>query len=133
MQYTLSIQEYTAALKENRLLGLKCLDCSAITVPPRMVCRQCSGPDLNVHQLSGKGKIVTFTVVYVAPQNFVGKTPYLVIMVELDEGPWIMGNLAGVDPGNASVDLMDKKVRIIKRPPAEIPDDGPVPLFALDG
>jgi uncharacterized OB-fold protein len=132
MQYKLSIQEYTAALRENRLLGLKCHDCGTVTAPPRMACRKCSGLNLEISELSGKGKIVTFTAVYVPPQSFIGKTPYLIVMVELDEGPWIMGNLAGIDPCSASIDLIDKNVKAIKRPPSgEKPEDGTVPLFLI--
>ncbi len=134
MQYKLSIQEYMAALRENKLLGLKCRGCGTVTAPPRMVCRQCTGTDLNVIQLSGKGKIVTFTSVYVPPEAFVGQTPYLVIMVELEEGPWLMGNLAELEPHAATMELLDKKVRAIKRPILDEKklEDGIVPLFVLD-
>jgi uncharacterized protein len=134
MQYKLSIQDYMAALRENKLLGLKCRNCDTVTAPPRMVCRKCTGTDLDIIELSGKGRIVTFTSVFVPPDAFVGKTPYLVVMVELEEGPWLMGNLDGTDPSSASMNLMGKQVKTIKRPPSgePKPEDSIVPLFMLE-
>lgn len=133
MQYKLSIQEYSAALSENRLLGLQCLECGTITAPPRMACRKCSSLNLEVCKLSGRGKITTFTSVHVPPTKFLEKTPYLIVMVELNEGPWIMGNLAGIDPHNANMDLIGKSVRSISKPPSgEKVKDGVVPLFIIE-
>ncbi|MCR4393057.1 MAG: Zn-ribbon domain-containing OB-fold protein [Dehalococcoidales bacterium] len=132
MEYKISIEQYSAALKESRLLGLRCKNCGAITTPPRMVCRKCASTDLEICELSGKGKIVTFTTVYVPPANRQGETPYLVIMVEMEEGPWLMGNLAEVDPRNASMELIGKRVRLIPRTQTTRDDRSSVPLFILD-
>jgi uncharacterized OB-fold protein len=133
MQYKLSVQDYVAGLRENKLLGLKCQDCGMITTPPRMVCRKCAGYNLGVITLSGRGKIVTLTSVYVPPESRVGKTPYIVVMVELEEGPWIMGNLCGANPATASMELIDKPVFMIPNPSdsSEKPDAGGAPLFKL--
>ena len=46
MEYKLTFKDYDEALKQNKLLGLKCNACGAITVPPKMVCRQCTDTDL---------------------------------------------------------------------------------------
>jgi uncharacterized protein len=129
----ISVKEYLAALKENKLLGLKCRDCGFITAPPRLACRRCAGQNTELVELSGKGKIATFTSVYIPPESRRGKTPYLVVMVELAEGPWIMGNLNGTDPAAASLDLIGRKVIMRNSPPAD-PEDKtePAPQFVLD-
>ncbi len=130
----ISVKEYIAALKENRLLGLKCRECGFVTSPPRLTCRKCSGQNLAVTELSGKGKITTFTSVYIPPESHRGRAPYLVILVELNEGPWIMGNLDGVDPSTATMELISKNVKLQKRlisgeknPSADVS-----PLFILE-
>jgi uncharacterized OB-fold protein len=112
MEYKLKFKEYNQALKENRLLGLKCRDCGQITVPPKMVCSHCAGPDLEVVPLKGSGRIRTFTTVFVAAEGREAEVPYVIVMVELDEGPWIMGNLGGVDPKTVSMELVGQKVRM---------------------
>jgi uncharacterized OB-fold protein len=112
MEYKLTFKDYDEALKQNKLLGLKCNACGAITVPPKMVCRQCTDTDLEIVQLKGSGKIRTFTTVFVAAEGREDEIPYTIVMVELDEGPWIMGNLDGIDPQVASMELIGKKVKM---------------------
>ena len=112
MEHKLIFQDYNEALRQNRLLGLKCRACGAITVPPKMACRLCTAPELDVVELKGSGKIRTFTTVNVASEGLEDAVPYTIVMVELDEGPWIMGNLEGIDPPNISMELIGKKVEM---------------------
>ena len=112
MEYKLTFKGYNEALKENKLLGLKCQECGTITVPPKMVCRKCASPDMEIIELTGKGKIQTFTTCNVAPEGREDEVPYIIVLVELDEGPWIMGNLTGIDPATATVELIGKRVRM---------------------
>ncbi|MFC1962204.1 Zn-ribbon domain-containing OB-fold protein [Chloroflexota bacterium] len=115
MEYKLTFQEYNEALKKNKLLGLKCQDCGSITIPPKMVCRKCTGPNMNVMELNGAGKIQTFTTVNVASEGRENECPYTIVLVELDEGPWIMGSLDGVDSAKATMEnLIDKRVTMEK-------------------
>ena len=112
MEYKLPFKDYNEALKQDRLLGLKCKDCGAITVPPKMVCWQCASSDVDIVELGGKGKIVTFTTVNVVSEGREDECPYIIVMVELDEGPWLMGNLSGIDPTEASMALIGKSVKM---------------------
>jgi len=112
MEYKLTFKGFNEALKENKLLGLKCKECGTITVPPKMVCRKCASPDMEVVELKGTGKIQTFTTCNVAPEGREDEVPYIILLVELDEGPWIMGNLTGTDPTTATVELISKRVKM---------------------
>jgi uncharacterized OB-fold protein len=113
MEYKLTFKDYNEALKENKLLGLKCKACSTVTIPPKMVCRQCASPDMEITELKGSGKIQTFTTCNVAPEGRENEVPYIITLVELDEGAWIMGNLAGIDPAKATLEeLIGKRVKM---------------------
>jgi len=112
MEYKLTSKDYNEALKEDKLLGLKCKECGTITVPPKMVCRKCASPDMEVVQLSGKGKIETFTVNNVASEGREDEVPYTIMLVGLDEGPWIMGNLTGIDPAEVTMEIVGKRVKM---------------------
>ncbi len=112
MEHKLIFKDYNEALKQNKLLGLKCQACGAITVPPKMVCQQCTSPDMEIVELKGNGKIRTFTNVFVASEGREDEVPYTIVMVELDEGPWIMGNLGDIDPTQATMELIGKKVKM---------------------
>jgi len=136
MKYKLTFKAYNAALRQNRLLGLRCLSCGAVTVPPRMVCRQCAGSELEIIQLAGSGSIQTFTTVYVVPEGREDERPYIIVMVALDEGPWLMGNLEGVDPARAGMELIGKRVTMGSRVfPGDKYSAGAAarPLFRLAG
>jgi len=134
MEHKLIFKDYNEALKQNKLLGLKCQACGAITVPPKMVCRQCASPDMEIVELKGSGKIRTFTTVFVASEGREDEVPYIIVMVELDDGPWIMGNLEGIDPKEASMELVGRKVKMGNK---VFPGDkysageGARPLFSL--
>ena len=112
MEYKLTFKEYNEALKDDKLIGLKCNQCGAITVPPKMVCRKCTSPDLEIVQLKGTGEIKTFTTVQVAAEGREGEVPYTIVLVKLDEGPWIMGNLTDIDPSQATMELVGKRVKM---------------------
>lgn len=133
MAFKITVKEYLAALRDNKLLGIKCKECGFVTAPPRLACRKCGGQDTEVVELSGKGQIATFTSIYIPVESRRGHTPYLVVMVALDEGPWIMGNLSGVDPATACLELIGKRVKI-KMPSSgeNIPGDGIAPIFVPD-
>jgi uncharacterized protein len=124
--------QYFAALKENHLKGLKCLDCGTITVPPKATCEECSSTNLGVTTLSGEGTIKTFTVIRVSPEGL--EAPYIVVLAQLKEGPWLMGNLDGLEPDRAAMDLIGKRVRLGHRVITQMKytaGEGVVPLFSL--
>ena len=91
---------------------------------------------MEVIELTGKGKIQTFTTCNVAPEGREDELPYVILLVELDEGPWLMGNLTGTDPKAANMELIGKRV-IMKRATVFSGDkysagDGAAPLFGLE-
>jgi len=67
---------------------------------------------MDIIELNGKGKIQTFTSVFVAAEGREDECPYIIVLVELDEGPWIMGNLTGIDPNEATMELIGRRVKM---------------------
>jgi len=123
MEYKLNFDSFKEGLSEGKLLGLKCNDCGAYTAPPRKVCAECGSENMDVVTLSGKGTIQTFTTIYVAPEGFT--PPFVVAMAELDEGPWLMGDVEGIDPEKADMELIGKRVTVgYKDVPADMISGG---------
>ncbi len=112
MEYKLPFKEYNKALMKGKLLGLKCGSCGNITVPPKMACQDCGGADLEITELKKEGEIVTFTLVNIAPEGRENEVPYIIVIVKLDEGPWIMGNLIDIDPAKATMELINRRVKL---------------------
>ena len=118
MEYKLTYNAYRDGLKEGKLLGLKCNQCRTFICPPRKVCPECQSENMDIIELSGKGEILTFTVIHVPPQGFEG--PLVVATGKLDEGPWVVGNIEGVDPNSLTMDIIGKRFSIGYK---EIPAD----------
>ncbi|MEW5954374.1 MAG: Zn-ribbon domain-containing OB-fold protein [Bacillota bacterium] len=132
MYYKLNHRQYFEALKQGQLLGLKCGACGEITAPPKACCDNCAATDLEVLNLSGEGEIKSYTVIRVAPEGL--KAPYIVAMVELAEGPWLMGNLVDFDPERASLELIGKKVTVGHKVVSEMnytAGEGVTPTFTM--
>jgi len=130
--YKLTHIQYFEALKQNILKGLKCLDCGTITVPPKAVCDDCGSTNQEITQLSGDGTIKTFTVVRMAPEGF--KAPYVVVLAQLKEGPWLTGRLNCRDPESATMELIGKPVKLghqVMQHMKHTAGEGVVPEFSL--
>lgn len=108
MEYPLTFEQYQQGLREGKLKGLHCQSCEAYTVPPQGVCRNCQGQNLLPVEVKGEGTIRTFTVIRVAPEG--KQPPYVLALVELEQGPWVMGLLVDTDPERADMGLIGKRV-----------------------
>jgi uncharacterized OB-fold protein len=114
MDYPLTIAQYQQALGEGKLLGLYCENCGAFTVPPLGVCRSCGGLKLSPTEIKGQGIIRTFTVIRVAPEGI--PAPYILAMVELVQGSWVIGRIIGLEPDQAGMGLIGQKVCLRVQP-----------------
>ena len=89
---------YWAAARERRLLIRKCSSCGALHFMPRHLCPVCWSDELEWVQSKGTGSVHTFTVMRRAPlANFAALAPYVVALIELDEGPRMVANVQGSD------------------------------------
>ncbi len=118
--YPLTFEEFKQGLAEGQLLGLKCVECGEGIVPPSAVCTACGSSRLERAAFAKKGKIRTFTVIRVGPQGF--DAPYVVALVELDDGPWVLGNVVGIDPERTGMQLVNEEVVISSK---VVPPDSP--------
>ena len=72
------------------LIGNQCQVCNKVYFPPRETCPYCRRKSMGKMKdlkLSGKGKIITYTIIHEAPENFEGQAPYPMAIIQLDEGP----------------------------------------------
>ena len=73
-----------------------CQACNRWQFYPRPFCVHCESDDLQWRAVSGLGRIYTYTVNHRAPNPFMKqRLPYVVALVELDEGPRLMANIQG--------------------------------------
>ena len=89
---------FYAAAARGELTYQECPGCGHRQFPPRALCTQC-GANPVWASASGRGRVYTWTVIlqYHAPP-FREELPYVIAIVELDEGVKMFGTLTGCAP-----------------------------------
>jgi uncharacterized OB-fold protein len=86
---------FWSAAAEGRLLYQQCPSCGHRQFYPRALCTAC-GADPEWAEASGRGTVHTFTVVrQQGARAWRDEVPYVVAIIELEEGPRMMGNVTG--------------------------------------
>ena len=97
--------------KQKRLMLPRCKTCGQFWFPPSQRCRHCLSPDFEWQMSSGEGRIYSFVVYHrVYHPAFESDVPYVVAIVELDEGPRLLSNIVGTRPDDVRCDL---RVRVV--------------------
>lgn len=94
------------ALARHELYVQRCGQCGTKRLPPRAVCPHCLSSAVEWLRCSGKATVYSFTV---TRQNqmpgFREELPYVLAVVELEEGPRIMTNVVGCDPDSVRIGM----------------------------
>ena len=91
-----TIEQFYKFLSQQKLMAGQCQRCGKIHMPPRPLCDNCLGQNFTWVAVSGKGKLLTYTVIHIAPQQFQALTPYAVGIIEFENGLKIPGIIQGV-------------------------------------
>ena len=88
---------YWQAAKEHRLALPRCEDCEKFWHPPSRTCPHCLSANFAFRDVSGRGKVFSFVTFHrVYRPAFAEEVPYVVALVELEEGPRLLTNILGV-------------------------------------
>jgi len=81
-----------------------CEACARWLYPAREQCGASADHELVWRATSGRGRLFSWTTTHQALHPaFAPEVPYVTALVELDEGPRIVGRLVGVDPGSVAL------------------------------
>ena len=87
---------YWKAAAEDHLIFKCCQSCAHVHFPPRYLCPQCWSENLQWIKSKGLGTVYSLTIMRRAPMpEFETNIPYVVALVDLDEGPRMMANIVG--------------------------------------
>lgn len=116
---------YWEAAKEHRLRLPQCRACEKHWFPPSRSCPHCLSDDVAWSEVSGRGKVFSF-VIYdrVYHPSFEADVPYVVALIELEEGPRLISNVVGIAPSEVRCEM---KVRVVFD---DMPGGASVPKFA---
>ena len=87
-------QPYWDAARARRLILKSCPACKQPHFPPRHLCPRCWTPATDWIESKGEGSVYSFTVMRRAPlPEFAARVPYVVALIDLDEGPRMLANI----------------------------------------
>ena len=93
---------YYHLLAEHKVMGCRNRTSGKFYFPPRPMCTTSYTEDMEWEEVSGKGEIIAFTVITVAPTHMIEagysrQNPYCAAIVRLQEGPAISAQILGLD------------------------------------
>ena len=107
-----NFSEYFNGLENSKLKIQKCKTCGKYVFYPRQSCPYDMG-ELEYVEAGGKGKILTFTVVEKTTNpKLVHETPFVVAVVELEEGPTMLTRIVDAPPESVT---FDQEVEVVFR------------------
>ncbi len=92
------------AARRHELKLQYCEACKAFIYYPRDRCPTCFSDSLEWRPVSGRGKVYSYTVVRRASSRSFADGPYVLAIVQLDEGPRMTTNIAA-PPEQVRVDM----------------------------
>ncbi|MBU8871825.1 MAG: Zn-ribbon domain-containing OB-fold protein [Gemmatimonadales bacterium] len=95
-----------------RLEAGKCTGCGKVHFPPRRVCKECFGREFETVTMPTMGKVLTYTVIDIPPAEFDNLKPYVVAIVELENGVRLTCMVAEAPPDKVEIGT---KVEMIYR------------------
>jgi uncharacterized OB-fold protein len=69
-------------LEKGKVMGTKCKDCGAVYFPPRSDCFKCLDSNMEWFEVSGAGKLLSFSELKYGPVGFENDLPYTIALVD---------------------------------------------------
>ena len=91
-------------LRDNKLLIQRCGGCGELRHPPRPMCPKCRSLNWEAIESSGRGTVYSYVMPH-QPRFPFFDYPYVVALVELEEGVRIVSNLTDIDPADVTVGM----------------------------
>ena len=88
---SLTIKEFQDAIREGKIEGYRCRNCGHKQIDIINFCPVCHKSNLEKVEFAKEGKVITYTIQQVVPEQFMNEVPYAWTIVELDDGPKVTG------------------------------------------
>ncbi len=79
--------EFSSSAKSGKILASKCPKCGTLHLAMSLFCSKCGARGLVPEEVAGRGTVVTYTIITVAPDGFEGHTPYAWVVMAIDGTP----------------------------------------------
>ena len=97
-------QFFWDGVRAHKLLIQRCAACQTLRHPPRPMCPRCNSLSWDTIESSGRGTVYSFVMPQHPPLPWF-EYPYIVVLVELEEGTRLVSNLRDVAPADVAIDM----------------------------
>ena len=105
VQEPFTIEQFYKFLLQGKLMAGKCERCGKTHLPPRPLCDNCFSQEFKWIEVSGKGKLLTYTIIHIAPPQFQAIAPYAVGIIQLENSLKIPGMISGAAPEQLKIGM----------------------------
>ena len=74
--------DFVSQLEQGKIMGTKCKTCGLQFFPPRADCYQCLSSDMEWFEVSGTGKLLSYSKLKYGPVGFEGDLPYCIAVLD---------------------------------------------------
>ena len=97
---------YWESCRRGELVIQRCEKCGQYQFYPRGICANCWSTDVKWVKSTGRGTVWTYTVTYQnRSQGFAQEVPYVLALVELEEGVRMFSNIVECNPRDVTVGM----------------------------
>jgi uncharacterized OB-fold protein len=104
-QEQFTIEQFYKHISQGKLLGGRCTKCGKVHLPPRPLCDNCYSKNFEWTEIPSRGKLLTYTIIHIAPAQFQSMAPYAMGIVQFDGGLKLPGMIKGVAPEKIKVGM----------------------------
>jgi uncharacterized protein len=87
----LTIKSFEDGIHEGKIRGYQCGNCGLKRIDILEFCPNCHQAALEQVEFSGKGTVLTYTIQFVAPEQYMNEVPYAWAIIQLEDGPKVTG------------------------------------------
>lgn len=88
---SMTIKQFEEGVHDGKIRGYRCRNCGLQRIDILEFCPNCHKAELEEVEFSDKGSVLTYTIQFVAPEQFMNEVPYAWAIIQLDDGPKITG------------------------------------------
>ena len=114
--------------RNHELLIQSCTKCGHRQFYPRIICTECMSDKLEWTRSAGRGRVLTFTICRLpVSEAYAGDVPYVIALVQLEEGPTMMSNIVECNPESVTTGMPVEVIFEQRSEKITIPQFRPVP------
>jgi len=91
---TSRVDHFVDLLDSGRVAGTRCKGCGESFFPPRADCCKCLSGEMAWFEITGTGKLISYSTLSYAPTGFEQDLPYTIALVEFGDNLRLFGRLS---------------------------------------